>query len=301
MGRAPSFPSLGKPMRPWRWLTAPALAFSAFWLLGFTVAIERLALPPSALIDPVWAQSDSQSSARVNHGLWAAFLEAYAAEDEDGVVRINYGRITQADKGALYTYISTLQSTDVRALNRAEQYAFWVNLYNARTVSLILENYPLKSIRRIRPTLLATGPWNHPVTKVLQKPLTLNQIESGIVRPIWNDPRLHYVFNCAAIGCPNLLLEPLTGANLEAQLEAAARAYVNDPRGVTVNPDGSVTLSKVFAWYFEDFGGTEESLLAHLRQYAEPALAKILAGEPKIKGYAYDWGLNDATPQSPAS
>jgi hypothetical protein len=103
---------------------------------------------------------------------------------------------------------------------------------------------------------------------------------------------VHYAVNCASIGCPNLGREAFTGAKLNDQLDAAARAYANHPRGVDVRSDGLVA-SSIYNWFADDFGGTEEAVLAHLREYAEPALKAKLDGARSIADYAYDWNHND--------
>ena len=112
------------------------------------------------------------------------------------------------------------------------------------------------------------------------------------MRPFWNDPRVHYAVNCAAVGCPNLAMTAFRGATLEAALETQARAFINDPRGVTI-ADGKITVSSIYAWFEEDFGGTEASVLEHLKRYAEPALKAQLEEFSSIDAYAYDWDLND--------
>ena len=123
--------------------------------------------------------------------------------------------------------------------------------------------------------------------------LTLNNVEHGILRPIWGDARVHYPVNCASIGCPNLKATPWAAATLEADLEAGARTYVNHPRGARVE-NGQLFVSKIYDWFEIDFGGTSAGVIDHLRQYAEGDLAKRLARVSWISDSAYDWGLNAA-------
>ncbi|MEO1241395.1 MAG: DUF547 domain-containing protein [Pseudomonadota bacterium] len=249
--------------------------------------IERQFIPEAELVDPVFALSNEASTLKIDHSPWGVFLEDRIRTGEDGVNRIDYGAVTQTEHAALKTYILQLETVDVGALASGEQLAFWINLYNAATIDLILENYPVESIRKI------DAPWDSPVATVNGVPLTLHQIESGVIRPVFNDPRIHYAVNCAAIGCPNLAAKPYTGATLEAMLDAAARAYVNHPRGVLVEDD-DVTVSKIYGWYREDFGEKERDILDHIRVYARPALLKQLNGLKNIDDYEYDWALNDA-------
>src|SRR5919106_1508282 len=104
-----------------------------------------------------------------------------------------------------------------------------------RTVALILDHYPVASIRDIKFTPFAIGPWSEPLLQVQGRPLSLNDVEHGIVRPIWQDARVHYVLNCAAAGCPNLGRHEYTGRTIGRAMDEAARAYVNDRRGVHID------------------------------------------------------------------
>jgi hypothetical protein len=156
----------------------------------------------------------------------------------------------------------------------------------------VLENYPVKSIRRINGGLLGTGPWNQQVITVAGIELSLNDIEHRILRPIWRDPRIHFAVNCASLGCPNLAADAYTVENIEALLEQGAHDYINHPRGVMFSDKDVLILSSLFNWYDIDFGATREERLQYLAGYAEPELATQLANySGKIK-YAYDWKLN---------
>ncbi|MEO1067181.1 MAG: DUF547 domain-containing protein [Pseudomonadota bacterium] len=255
--------------------------------------LERFAVPKSKLVNRIWTQNDPNSSIVVDHGRWDAFLSKYVRTDGSGVNRVAYGRVSGADKSTLNAYLADLQKVDVTKLNRNEQYAFWLNLYNASTVSVAINNYPIKSIRDVKNSAVDfVGPFNDKIATVNGKSLTLNAIESGIVRPIWKDPRLHYAFNCAAVTCPNLGKKAYVGSKINGQLNAAARAYVNDPRGVTVK-NGKITASKIYFWYEDDFGGSEASILNHIRRYANNSLKSKLANAKGIDDYVYDWALND--------
>lgn len=199
-----------------------------------------------------------------------------------------------ADRSALDGYLKRLSTVPVNQLARPEQLAFWINLYNARTVALVLDRYPVNSIRDIKFKLFALGPWSERLLEVAGRKLSLNDIEHGIIRPLWRDPRIHYALNCAALGCPDLRKSAYSGADIEAALEEAARDYVNDPRGMRFDDRGRLTVSKIYLWYEEDFGRSVDGVLAHLRRYADPGLAARLHGRERVDDYAYDWSLNDA-------
>ena len=270
-------------------LTLSAMSVSTF--AHAQLAIEKAFIAKSKLANKIWTKHDAASSIQIDHSAWDALLAKYLKKDAQGINRFAYKSVSSADKSALQSYLAQLQSTDVTKLNRNEQYAFWLNLYNASTVNIGVKNYPIKSILEIKSNPLdLKGPFNDKIAKVNGQTLTLDTIESGIVRPIWNDPRLHYAFNCAAVSCPNLGAKAYRGKTLNAQLNQAATSFINDPRGITIS-NGKVIASKIFFWYSEDFGG-EKGVLKHVAKYANDALKQKLAGKTKINSYVYDWALN---------
>ncbi|MEO0327196.1 MAG: DUF547 domain-containing protein [Pseudomonadota bacterium] len=257
------------------------------------LSIEKTLVAKSQLQDPIWQMHEPASEEIIEHGVWNGFLGKYVATDARGINLVKYGAVSAADRESLKTYLSALQSIDITRYNRREQYAFWLNLYNASIVNVVLENYPSKSILNIKSHLLdLKGPFDDAIVSVNGKTLTPDDIESGIVRPIWNDPRLHYGFNCAAISCPNLGTEAFNGSSINGQLDQAATSFINDPRGVKIK-NGKVTVSKIFFWYSEDFGGSDKAILDHIRAFASPELAEKLAGKSRISKYEYDWALNE--------
>jgi hypothetical protein len=245
---------------------------------------------PKADLWAKWLAHDPKSSTVVDHHPWQLFLTRYAKRDAQGDVQISYGRVSKDDRTTLDRYLSALATVAVTSLQRDQQLAFWVNLYNALTVQVILSNYPVDSIRDIddSPGIFSDGPWGRKRLTIEGKALSLDDIEHRILRPIWRDPRLHYVLNCASVGCPNQLLQPFSGAHAEGTLEAAAREFINSPKGVAVI-DGDLIVSQLYEWYGEDFG---EDLMVHLSRYARPDLAKHLKQIRRIAGYRYDWSLN---------
>ena len=184
----------------------------------------------------------------------------------------------------------------MRNFRRSEQYAYWVNLYNATTVQVVLDHYPVNSIMDIgiSPGWFARGPWGKKLLKIEGQELSLNDIEHRILRPIFKDPRTHYALNCASLGCPNLSKVAFTGGNYDALLESAARSYINHPRGVRFHK-GKLEVSSIYEWFKDDFGGDDRSVIAHLTTYADTELKQQLANIRKISDDDYNWSLNDAT------
>ncbi len=257
-------------------------------------AFERLAAPDADLLDPVWAEhAPAGAGGAVDHRPWAAFLARYRREGADGVARLAYGEVSAADRAALAAYIARLAAVDPRGLSRETALAYWINLYNAATVDLVLAHYPVGSIREIGAGLFEDGPWEREAVRVLGRPLSLDDIEHGIIRPVFAEPRIHYAVNCAAIGCPDLAAEPYKGARIAAQLAAAEREFVNDPRGVRLE-GGELVLSKIWLWFREDFAEDEAALLDGLRRVADGRAAAALAGRAEVDRYDYDWALADA-------
>lgn len=256
--------------------------------------LEKL-FAPKAKLWAHWTQHDPDSTRTIDHTRWDSFLTAYAVEGDDGVNRVAYSRVCAADHGSLKSYIREMQALRVSEYSRGEQFAYWVNLYNALTVDIVLDHYPIESVRDIKLTkgLFTKGPWSKKLLVIEDNKVSLNDIEHRILRPIWRDPRIHYAVNCAAMGCPNLMLEPFTADNATRLLEAGARGYVNHQRGVRLY-NGRLYVSSIYVWFESDFGGTEASVVDHLRRYAEPELDEKLKDIRRISDDSYDWSLNDA-------
>ena len=254
--------------------------------------LEGIAAPSARLISTHWLQNDPSSSVQADHSAWSRFLATYLVPGNDGVNRIAYGRVNAADQALLNRYITMLEASPVTRFSRPEQLAYWINLYNAATTRVVLQHYPVRSIRDIGGGLFGTGPWDAKLVTVEGERLSLDDIEHGILRPIWHDPRIHYALNCASISCPKLQPIAFTANNEERLLDEAARAYVNDPRGVRI-ANGRLTVSSIYAWYRDDFGSSDSAVIDHLRRYASPQLAAELARFRKPDEDAYDWGLID--------
>lgn len=262
-------------------------------LTGFRSATSLFA--PDAELWPRWQQHDANSTASIDFSEWTALLQARVSQRSDGVGLFDYGAMTAADHQTLDAFIARMAALEISSYSRPQQMAYWINLYNALTVDVVLEHYPVPSIREIdiSPGFFADGPWGKKLVTVEGEQLTLNEIEHRVLRPIWQDARVHYAVNCASIGCPNLASEAYRGDAIDAQLDAAARAYINNWRGVTVK-GGEIDVSSIYDWFYDDFGGSDDSLMAHLIEYAEPELAGQLRQIGAISGTMYDWNLNDA-------
>ncbi len=158
--------------------------------------------------------------------------------------------------------------------------AFWINAYNAFTVKLIVDNYPISSIMKLDNGKV----WDRKWINIGGKTYSLNNIENDILRPQFKDPRIHFAVNCAAKSCPPLLNRAWTAANLESNFEKQARAFINNPEFNKISAK-EVEVSKIFDWYASDFG----NLIDYLNKYSS---TKINANA-KVKFREYDWALNE--------
>ncbi len=248
---------------------------------------------PKAELWERWTAHDPGSTATVDNSAWTAFLEKYLKVDPNGLNRLDYAGVTPADKIALDDYVALLSATPVSTLNRDVQYAYWLNFYNALTVQVVLDHMPVDSIMdiSISPGLFSRGPWGKKLVTVEGEELSLDDMEHRILRPIWRDPRIHYGVNCASVGCPDLVTPAYDPATLDKVLTENAIAYINSPRGVLVE-GSSVTVSKIYDWFIEDFDNSEAGILAHLKQYATGPTRQALEQINDIDDYEYDWSLN---------
>lgn len=277
-------------------LALSSVLFAAGGGIGSTVAVA------ADDVTSAFKTVAAGSTQTVDHAVWDRQLKAYVKTAPDGVNRVDYKAWKASGHGELKRYVATLESVDPAKLDRPEQMAFWINLYNAKTIDVVLDHYPVTSIRQIsleaslfgflKKSVGAGGPWKTEVVKVGGHKLSLDNIEHNILRPIYKDPRVHYAVNCASYGCPNLQAAAFTGATLDELLDAGARAYVNHPRGLKVE-GGRIKASSIYDWFQSDFGGNAAGVLEHARRFASPEVKAALEGKSSIDSFDYDWRLND--------
>lgn len=261
--------------------------------LMLSLSVTMASAAPKAELWERWSAHNASSTEIINHEGWSNWLSKFVTLHADGVNRVDYGRVGETERTQLRSYIDFLASLTISDFNRNEQQAYWINLYNALTVDVILEDYPVDSIRDIKSGLFSSGPWGRELISVEGQALTLDDIEHRILRPIWQDPRIHYAVNCASIGCPNLQTQAFTATNTNVLMDKAAREFINHERGATVE-NGDLLVSSIFDWFVSDFGGNDAGVIEHLRQYAGPELLSSLNGIDRIDDDRYDWNLNDS-------
>lgn len=266
-----------------------------FWI----VVICLLGLGPLANAAPkadlwaYWQASNEANAAQVDHSAWQQLLDRYLLADHpSGITRFNYAAVSKADLALLDDYLQQLQAIDPRRYAKAEQFAYWVNLYNALTVQRVLHAYPVDSILKVEGGIFRRGPWHKKHLQIANQRLSLNDIEHRILRPIWQDSRIHYAVNCASLGCPNLQPWAYRADQIEQQLKQAAKDYLQHDRGVRLLANGQLQLSKIFDWYQSDFGESEAAMLNHLMPYLSAQQQQALHGFSGPIEYRYDWDLN---------
>ena len=277
------------------------LRFIFLVLISLFIGTATVLSAPKSDLWPRWQTHNAENNEVIDHSAWQIFLEKYLVTNPlntessaiSGINLLRYSAVAKIDRILLRTYLQTMEGTSISNFSRPQQRAFWINLYNAATVNLILEHYPLESITKISFSFFSFGPWDEDLLSVEGVELSLNDVEHRILRPIWKDKRIHYTLNCASLGCPNLLPQAFTYLNTESLLEQGARDYINHPRGVKIQGENLI-LSKIYEWYQADFGGNEEGVIKHLQRYSTNKKLKYLHADDLEIEYQYSWLLNAA-------
>jgi hypothetical protein len=227
------------------------------------------------VLSPIYAQSgaDPGDEATV---LWNRLLKQYVATN--GMVDYTAWKIDPLMDKTLELFSNQNPNS---SWSDNEVKAFWINVYNAFTVKLILDNYPLKSINDL------DKPWDTIFITVSGKRYSLNDIEHEILRKRFKDPRIHFAVNCASFSCPKLLNAAYVAEKLDAQLSQQAKEFVNDKSRNLISPN-QVKISKLFDWYKSDFT-TRGNVIDYLNKYASVKIAS----NAELSYMDYDWSLNN--------
>lgn len=224
------------------------------------------------------------SSETVDNSLYEELLKRYV---KNGVV--NYQGF-KSEEPNLDEYLKVLEHTNIKNLSRDEQFAFYVNAYNAWTIKLVLSAYPgLKSIKDLGN--IFKSPWEKKIVRVNGDVITLDDVEHKILRAEFKDPRVHFAVNCASKSCPPLISAPYRGSTLSQQLDESTRAFVNDPKSNYLKGN-KLYVSKIFKWFPEDFN---DDIIGFVVHYAEGDFKRELEAKKdsiKITYLYYDWSLN---------
>lgn len=221
-----------------------------------------------------------------SHALWTTLLQAHV--NDQGAV--DYQGF-QADSVRLYRYLEVLSNhPPADSWTREERLAYWINAYNAFTVQLIVQHYPVKSIKDLHPTPylpLTNTVWHRKFFSIGGKPMTLNAIEHKILRVKFEEPRIHFAIVCASISCPQLRREAYEADRIDEQLTAQARAFLADERRNIIRSD-QLQLSSIFSWFRSDF-----TKKGSLQDFVNAYISVEVQEDAKISFLDYDWSLNE--------
>ncbi|UOG77103.1 DUF547 domain-containing protein [Hymenobacter tibetensis] len=252
---------------------------AAALLASSVCASSTTLLAAPAVVAPV--------AAGIDHSAYDKLLKKYV--NEKGLVNYKGWKTEQA---AFNQYLQLLsKNAPTNSWSKAEQMAYWINAYNAYTIRLILDHYPLQSIKDIGTKIqipFVTTPWASKFFTIGGKKMSLDNIEHGILRKDYNDPRIHFALVCASISCPRLRNEAYIATKLESQLQDQGRDFLNNP---TKNKPGktSAQLSKYFDWYKGDWTSNGQTVVGWVNKYATTKLDN----GAKISYLDYNWQLNE--------
>jgi len=218
-----------------------------------------------------------QEQTTISHDSWDKLLQKHVNNRGN----VNYAGF-KADMAQLQSYLDKLSANaPQKSWTRDEKLAYWINAYNAYTVKLIVDNYPLSSITDLH----GGKPWDVKWIKLGNQTYSLNNIENDIIRPRFKDARIHFAVNCAAASCPPLHNRAFTAEKLNSQLDQLSRSFINNSAYNTINSN-KVEISKIFDWYREDFGS---SLAGYLNKYSNTSINE----NATVNFKEYDWSLNN--------
>ncbi|MFK7947007.1 MAG: DUF547 domain-containing protein [Saprospiraceae bacterium] len=216
-----------------------------------------------------------KASNKPSHSAFNTLLGKYVTSSGT----VNYAGF-KSQKSALDSYLKDLEENPVQSSwSKNEKMAYWINLYNAATIKLIVDNYPTSSIKNIN----GGKPWDKRWIKSGSKTYTLNEIENSVLRPQFKDARIHFAVNCAALSCPRLMNKAFTASNLNSLLEENTRWFINNSTFNEIS-EKKIQISKIFDWYSSDFG----NIIDYLNKYSNTEIKS----NAKVSYKEYEWKLN---------
>lgn len=228
-----------------------------------------------------------RNSTPPSHQIFDELLKKHVSKD--GLV--NYKGFIE-DKAKLEKYLDLLSNNapDRQIWSKDQQLSYWINAYNAFTIKLIVDNYPVKSIKDLDPKMsipLVNTVWHIKFFKIGGKDASLDEIEHKILRKEFDEPRIHFAINCASISCPKLLNEAFFSDSIDFQLDKVAKSFINDPLRNKITPN-RIEISQIFSWFKGDFT-KNGSLIDYLNMYSNVGISS----NAKKSHLKYDWSLNE--------
>ena len=244
-----------------------------------------LVLCISLLVASCAVQKSNSTSMPISHEAWTALLESHVSNSGE----VDYGGFVQ-DSLKLNAYLNRLSKHHPNDKNWSsdERKAFWINAYNAFTVKLIVDNYPVESIKDLGGSIYKVNtPWDIKFIEIEGLEYDLNNIEHDILRKDWQDARIHFAVNCASISCPPLLNKAFEASTLEAQLDQVSVDFINSKKANEITKT-QAELSRIFKWFSGDFAKDKGSVIEFINTYSEVKVSK----DADITYKDYNWYLN---------
>lgn len=234
-------------------------------------------------------------AAEPDYSEWGHILDRYY----DPAKGMDYEGLKTNDAARLRRLRALMSTVDPARLNRNEQLAFWINFYNISVVGIVVDHYPVDSIRDISTDpIIRLNVFKKDRIPFQGREISLDFIEHETIRPQFEDPRIHFAINCAAKDCPPIRPEPYRGSTIDGQLEDQTRTFLNGPNGVRLTRSGdtiNVYVTKIMDWFGEDFDSWGGGKMSFLTRYLSPPKLKIIqeGGKTNLKYEDYSWDLND--------
>lgn len=280
-------------------LTSVKQLFSLLLLVGSTyacaskkdvalpeISVNKTEISDSLAKEPMQKTEVNQTeSVLLDHSLWDELTKAHV--NENGYP--NYKGFIQ-DSSKFNTYLNQLTSNHPKeSWSSNERKAFWINAYNAFTVKLIVDNYPVETIKDLGGGIYRVNtPWDIKFIQIKDKTYHLNDLEHNILRKEWSDPRIHAAVNCASISCPKLMKGAYLAEQLDEQLDRQMKAFIHDTTKNIIG-EKEVKLSKLFKWFSGDFKVEHSSVIDYINSYSDVKIKK----SARVEYFDYDWGLNE--------
>ena len=212
----------------------------------------------------------------IDHSAFDALLTSYVSSSGKVDYQAIKDKVIILDK--YLDYLS--QNVPKSSASKNEKLAFWINAYNANTIKLLVDNYPVESIMDLYGGKVFDNKW----LSIGDEKLSLNDIENNKIRAKFNEPRIHFAVNCAAKSCPPILNRAWTADNIQAYLEVRAKTFINNSAYNKLSVE-SVQISKIFEWYAKDF---PEDIVSYLNKYSNTQID----ADAQVSYIEYDWTLN---------
>lgn len=229
-----------------------------------------------------------------DYATWNLLLQDYYSPAQG----MKYGALKARDEKTLRDLRTKLGSVDVGSLTKPQQLAYWINLYNVNVVGVVVDRYPIESIKELSTDpVKRTNVFGKPLVPFAGKAISLDDIENERIRKGFADPRIHFAINCAAASCPPIRSEAFVGDRVDAQLDEQVRTFVSGPIVRVDRTGGKTTIhtTSIMKWFADDFeaGGGRVAFLAKYLPADKKRVLDEGGGSAELEFDDYSWKLND--------